>query len=109
MAIKIGSGAGTAPTGEKPVKAPKEAKAPKEKKPKVDRKAKVQAIVDAGKPFTFVEKRKVQDFECICGSHGQNAIVMKDKNGKEVLAGESCAAKCGVTTPKTRARANVSL
>jgi len=106
MAVQIGKqGVTGAGAGTKP--AEKTKAAPKKKGP--TRAEKVQAIIAAGQPFTFVEKRKVQSFHCICGAVGQNAIVMHDKNGAEVLAGASCAKKCGVEAPKVRGRKNVEL
>ena len=75
----------------------KPAEKPKEKKPtRQERKTK---IVSEGKPFSYVGKRTGK-FSCICGAVGKHAIVLKDKNGKEVLVGGTCLAETGVQIPK---------
>ena len=71
----------------------------KKKAPKLTRQQKIQKAVDEGKPFSFVEKRK-EPFQCICGGKGSNAVVLKDKNGKEVLVGSTCVKYTGVTIPR---------
>lgn len=74
--------------------------ATEKKEPKISREQKIQNAFNAGKPFTFSGKKKVQKFQCVCGAYGQNAIVLKDKNEKEVLIGNTCVKKFGVDVPK---------
>ncbi|HDY90352.1 MAG TPA: hypothetical protein ENH82_19815 [bacterium] len=71
----------------------------KKKTPSLSRTQKIQAAVDAGKPFSYVGK-KTEPFQCICGGKGKNAIVLKDKAGKEVLVGNTCLKHTGVVVPK---------
>ena len=108
MTVKIG---GAAVDGGKSngvvVEPEKKKREPKVKGP--TRAEKVAKIIADGSPFSFVEKRVVQSFKCICGSTGQNAIVMKDKGGNEVLAGASCAKKCGIEAPKIRTKKQIDL
>jgi len=68
----------------------KELKPKAEKKaPGVSRREKVEAVVASGKPFVL-EGKRVAPFACVCGAKGKNANVLKDKNGKEVLVGNTC-------------------
>lgn len=69
------------------------------KPPSLTRAQKIQQAVDAGKPFSYVGKRTVP-FTCICGGKGKNAIVLKDKSGKEVLVGNTCLKYTSVVIPK---------
>ena len=57
------------------------------------------------KTFEFKELRSGQQFFCICGAEGKNAIVLKATDTvtgetSEVLVGSSCLKHTGVTVPK---------
>ena len=62
------------------------------------RKARIAEAIKVGTPFTFKERRE-GDFTCFCGSKGKKAIVLLDKNGDEVLCGETCLKQTGVELP----------
>jgi len=73
------------------------------KAPKVSRMERIAKIVDEGKPFTYVGER-TGDFKCtLCGGKGIHAIVLKDKNGGEVLVGATCLRRTGCVKPVKQA------
>ena len=73
------------------------------------RQEKIKQAVEAGKPFTFKERRDGIEggFDCFCGAHGKNAIVLSDRNGKEVLVGNTCVTYTDATVPARERKARV--
>lgn len=72
------------------------------------RREKISQAVQLGSPFVYVGTRKTDKFECICGSTGKNAIVLKDKDGKEVLVGNTCIKYTGVPRPEKEKKVRVA-
>lgn len=69
------------------------------------RKDKITAALAAGSPFTYKAVRPGVPFQCICGAEGKNAIVLLDKDEKEVLVGSNCLRYTGVELPARERKA----
>jgi formylglycine-generating enzyme required for sulfatase activity len=70
---------------------------------KTNQEKRIKEAIKTGRPFGFVEKLAIDSFTCsFCGGDiDKSAIVLEDKNGNEILVGETCAERAGIKIQKS--------